>query len=139
MRKNKLLLLLLLVVSLVLCTVCAQANEVYANGGNVAVGGGVASGGGGGSASGGGGGNESGNTSSGTCGTDATWVLSSDGTLTISGTGKIDARAFSYNEVNATKVVIEEGITEIGNYAFARCKSLENIISLILSPVSFYT
>lgn len=75
---------------------------------------------------------------SGTCGESLTWVLSDDGVLTISGTGKIK----NYDIISATlpdtaegleslnyspwclyrgdikKVVIEEGVTSVGTYAF---------------------
>lgn len=68
---------------------------------------------------------------SGTCGTNVTWSFdSSTGRLTISGTGPMqdyDETAPSYNHapwisaqlsVHITEVVIEEGVTTIGEYAF---------------------
>ncbi len=119
MGNKKLLLLLVLVTTLVLCGICAKASGVNVSGGNVAAGGGAIAGGSG---------SETSQDLSGTCGTNATWKLSDDGTLTISGTGKIDANAFSYNKVNAVKLVIEEGITEIGNYAFEQCYRLREVI-----------
>ena len=72
---------------------------------------------------------------SGTCGENLTWKLSCDSVLTISGTGDmIDFEAFQYNATpwpeyrNTIKsVIIGEGITRIGNYAFYYC---HNIISV---------
>ncbi len=60
---------------------------------------------------------------SGTCGDDATYTLTSDGVLTISGTGAIDRVAFEGN-TDIVTVVIEDGITSIGNWAFGDCTSL---------------
>ena len=63
---------------------------------------------------------------SGTCGDNATWSISAEGVLTISGTGAIG----DYTENDApwqslradiTAIVIEKGITRIGNYAFHDC------------------
>lgn len=72
-------------------------------------------------------------TASGTCGTNLTWVLK-DWTLTISGTGAMK----NYSRVNSKSpwysyrsqfqsVVIEEGITSIGEFAFYNCNSLTDI------------
>ena len=73
--------------------------------------------------------------SSGTCGDDLTWTLSDDGVLTISSTGPMndyeswgDNRAPWYNSRSAIKsVVIEDGVTSIGNYAFHNCSALTSI------------
>lgn len=60
---------------------------------------------------------------SGTCGDNLTWTLSDDGTLTISGTGRM-MDGWHYSNFPTTsgelvkKVVIEEGVTSIGNEAF---------------------
>ena len=64
-------------------------------------------------------------------GTNLTWTLDAEGTLTISGEGAMaDYKGTSYNGVGGTsapwgehweslqKLVIEEGVTSIGNYAF---------------------
>ena len=63
-----------------------------------------------------------------------TWTLYADGTLTISGTGAMkDYSNFVWNEnpvynnLNVKKIVIEEGITSIGNYAFWNCSNLTSI------------
>ncbi len=60
---------------------------------------------------------------SGTCGTNLTWVLECDSTLRISGTGAMTNFSSGsrpwYSIANLIKhVVIEEGVTTIGNYAF---------------------
>ncbi|MCD7712775.1 MAG: leucine-rich repeat protein, partial [Firmicutes bacterium] len=67
---------------------------------------------------------------SGTCGDNLTWTLE-DGTLTISGTGEMyDYDEFStpWNDYSdsITSVVIEEGVTAIGSYAFSGM-SIESI------------
>lgn len=67
---------------------------------------------------------------SGTCGANLTWVLECDSTLRISGTGEMSDYSTSpwINLSNVIKrVVIEEGVTSIGNYAFDR---MENIVSV---------
>ena len=61
-----------------------------------------------------------------------TWKLDADGTLTISGTGAM--KNYDYdnpspvcNNSNVKKVVIEDGVTSIGNWAFESCSSLTSI------------
>ena len=65
-----------------------------------------------------------------------TWTLYADGTLTISGTGAMkdydyddnsDNRSPVCDNQNITKVVIEDGVTSIGNYAFFYCTGLTSI------------
>ena len=62
-----------------------------------------------------------------------TWKLDADGTLTISGTGAMKNydskknRNPVYNNSNVKTVVIEDGVTSIGNYAFTYCVSLTSI------------
>ncbi len=66
---------------------------------------------------------------SGTTG-DCTWTLDNEGTLTISGEGAMKDYPYSgapWKELSFTKVVIEDGVTNIGNHAFIRCKGLTNI------------
>ncbi len=69
-------------------------------------------------------------TYSGTCGDDLTWTYdSSTYTLTISGTGamydyKSNNRPWESYEDKIKDVVIEEGVTSIGNYAFYHCDNL---------------
>lgn len=72
-------------------------------------------------------------TSSGTCGESLTWILDGDGLLTISGTGEMENYASSldvpwYDYTDAiTAVVIEPGVTTIGDRAFYFCESLTAI------------
>ena len=62
-----------------------------------------------------------------------TWKLYEDGTLTISGTGAMkdynadDNLSPAYNNSKVKKVVIEDGVTSIGAYAFYECSSLTSI------------
>lgn len=56
-----------------------------------------------------------------------TWTLSDDGTLTISGTNmpNYDSDSPWYSQRNEIKnVVIEDGVANIGDYAFCDCKNL---------------
>ena len=79
---------------------------------------------------------------SGNCGTtdhesDVTWSLTDAGVLTISGTGvmadfgnpNFDTKAPWYASYasNITSVVIESGVTSVGNYAFYGCNNLTSI------------
>ncbi len=76
---------------------------------------------------------------SGTCGENVTWEFdSSTGTLTISGTGEMDDYESSNNcpcncpwesyEYNIKKVVINNGVTTVGNYAFDDLSGLKTVI-----------
>lgn len=76
---------------------------------------------------------------SGTCGIDLTWTLDDNGLLTISGTGEMEDYYNKENGVgvwvttapwgtNIQNVVIKEGVTSIGQYAFFGCESLKDII-----------
>ncbi len=70
---------------------------------------------------------------SGTCGENLTWTfVESTGTLTISGSGEMTN--YSYLEVpwhnfrnNITKVIINSGVTTIGERAFSGCSGLTSI------------
>lgn len=77
---------------------------------------------------------------SGTCGVDGdnvTWTLDSNGKLTISGTGEM--KDYGYNDVerpmqpwtlhggDVKSVVISEGVTNIGEYAFSGRESLTSV------------
>ena len=59
-----------------------------------------------------------------------TWKLYEDGTLNISGTGAMkdynidDNQSPVINHQNVKKVVIEDGVTSIGDWAFYHCSSL---------------
>ena len=71
---------------------------------------------------------------SGTCGDNLTWKLD-NGTLTISGTGEMKNYSGNLNQsapwhsnIKSIKsVVIEKGVTNIGDYAFSWCNSLTSI------------
>ena len=68
---------------------------------------------------------------SGTCGDNLTWTLDNNGTLTISGTGRMwdwshnKSLWYYYDELK--NVIIENGVTSIGAYAFQSCGSLTSI------------
>lgn len=68
---------------------------------------------------------------SGTCGENLTWVLDEAGTLTISGTGDMDRYSqysvspWSYSSVR--KIVVTEGVTGIGDWAFHRCYNATSV------------
>ena len=67
---------------------------------------------------------------SGTCGDNLTWVLDVDGVLTISGSGEMWDRYSLNGEWDTVKVetvVLEQGVTSIGELAFEGCSSLINI------------
>ena len=66
---------------------------------------------------------------SGTCGEHATWAFDEgNGTLTISGTGEITDPSSKYSFAKKiNKVIIEEGVTGIGEYAFASCTNLTEV------------
>ena len=66
---------------------------------------------------------------SGTTG-ECTWTLDSDGVLTISGNGKMADYDLSKSApwgTSITEVVIENGVTSIGTFAFTDCTSLANV------------
>ena len=72
----------------------------------------------------------------GTCGAQGdnlTWSLSCDGTLTISGTGAM-VHYWAYEDIpwwnyrgSIQRIVIEEGVTTIGNHAFVHCSNLTSV------------
>ena len=67
---------------------------------------------------------------SGACGENLTWTLDAAGTLTVSGTGAMGDyyRAPWYSNRDSIKaVVIESGVTAIGDRAFSGCSSLSSI------------
>jgi hypothetical protein len=75
---------------------------------------------------------------SGVCGDSLNWVLTTDSTLTISGSGIMfdyqyiqlingtTAPWYDYKE-DFTMVIIENGATRIGNFAFRTCNNLTSI------------
>ena len=72
---------------------------------------------------------------SGECGEALIWELAEDGTLTISGTGAMTDWKYTGHgstsiwdkNTDITKVVIEEGVTSIGNYAFYGCSRISEV------------
>ncbi len=78
---------------------------------------------------------------SGTCGDNLTWVLDAEGTLTISGTGPMDDYSYPFlssgiiypqypwKDVadSIKQVVIQEGVTSIGETAFIVCRNLTDV------------
>ena len=83
---------------------------------------------------------------SGTCGANLTWTLTKDGVLTISGEGEMfsftlvvsplsitpmseDTESAPWGEYTAliAKVIVKDGVTSIGDNAFAACENLKEI------------
>lgn len=82
---------------------------------------------------------------SGTCGENAAWTLAEDGTLTISGSGDmknytVDSMPWYANRADITKVVVGEGITAVGDYAFSNCRNLTEVElnSSVLTSIGDY-
>ena len=75
---------------------------------------------------------------SGTCGKNAVWSFDAEtGTLTISGTGSTTNYAYHFESEQApwtplsgqlTRVVVEEGITRLGDHAFTECTNLVEVV-----------
>ena len=72
---------------------------------------------------------------SGTCSDNLTWTLSEDGVLTISGTGAMedydlwgsDPAPWYVSQSSVKIVVIEDGVTSVGDHAFLDCSRLESV------------
>ncbi len=71
---------------------------------------------------------------SGTCGDNLTWTLDSEGKLTISGTGEMEFNGGYYFDVpwysqrsSIYRVIIQNGVTSIGDSAFSDCSSLTSV------------
>ena len=63
----------------------------------------------------------------GTCGENAKWILNGDTkTLVICGTGKMTSGTWDKNSIKS--VVIENGITSIGDEVFFSCSSLKSVV-----------
>ena len=66
--------------------------------------------------------------STGTCGESLVWELDDEGTLTISGTGEMydwkTRESPFYNNRDIKTVIIEDGVTFIGGYAFQQCQNI---------------
>ena len=69
---------------------------------------------------------------SGTCGPNLNWQLTDDGVLTITGTGQMKDYNDSYAQspwsyTNVKEVMMSDGVTSIGEYAFYFCTKLTSI------------
>ena len=77
------------------------------------------------------------------CGDNLNWSLSSDGVLTVSGTGKMytftntNMPWYIYRKV-IDKIVIEEGVTSVGERAFSACSVKTVVISDSVTTISGY-
>ena len=69
---------------------------------------------------------------SGQCGENLTWTLDKKGLLTISGTGEMkdwDSFRGPFNSNSKIKkVILEKGVTGIGEYAFYGCENLKEVV-----------
>lgn len=76
------------------------------------------------------------------CGTNLTWSLDGLGTLIISGTGSMTDFTSSYDDdtkensvdspwfehrLDIQKIIINSGVTSIGNFAFAFCSNVTSV------------
>ncbi len=66
----------------------------------------------------------------GKCGENVTYSLSNDGVLTISGSGEMydfttDSPFYKSTEIKS--IVVEDGVTSIGVWAFSKCSALESV------------
>ncbi len=80
---------------------------------------------------------------SGTCGEDAEWELWSNGLLKIKGSGCMeyyDSESTPWYEYRTLiyKIDIEDGITEISDYAFADCTSLYDVVIPANAYIGYY-
>lgn len=67
----------------------------------------------------------------GSCGEDLTWTLDNTGTLTVSGQGSMPSYANEpapWQQLPVKTVVIEDGVTNVGSYAFSDCTALTHVI-----------
>ena len=64
---------------------------------------------------------------SGACGDNLTYTLDSNGVLTISGTGDMQNSSFGWNKNKIKSVIINDGVTSIGDSAFDGCTGLTSI------------
>lgn len=74
---------------------------------------------------------------SGTCGENLTWALDNEGTLTISGTGAmvnygytsvLDGAPWYDKRSDIKTVVVNSGVTTIGDFAFSHCTNLTSVV-----------
>ena len=83
-----------------------------------------------------------GDTSDGSDGKNLSWYLDADGVLTISGVGKMTDASPWKDDLRVTKVIIENGVTSIGNEAFYGCTNMTYVTMadsvLTIGKYSFY-
>lgn len=87
-------------------------------------------------------------TDSGICGDNLTWTLDDTGTLTISGTGPMLNYAYSAYQKATTpwqsqaasirKILVEEGVTTLGSYAFYYCAVQQVSLPESLTAIGSY-
>ncbi len=71
---------------------------------------------------------------SGVCGDNLTWILDDSGTLTINGTGNMTDWSYTQyspwhdNSDNIKAIIIENGVTSIGNLAFTNCGNMASVV-----------
>jgi len=65
---------------------------------------------------------------SGSCGENASFVLTSDGTMTISGYGQVTSPVLTVYNTAVKKLVIDDGITGIGNSAFWGYTAIKDVV-----------
>jgi len=70
---------------------------------------------------------------SGTCGANLTWKLTNNGLLTISGSGAMDdyglfSSPWNFYRNSIKTVVIDSGVTTIGNFAFFDCRNVTSVV-----------
>ena len=68
----------------------------------------------------------------GACGSQLTWTLYEDGLLIITGTGAMDdlpetEKPWTSEQTSVCKVLIQDGVTSIGEKAFSQCESLTEV------------
>lgn len=68
---------------------------------------------------------------SGKCGQSVDWVLYDNGVLSISGTGEmyndVESLIFAHIRQDIKKVIIEDGVTSVGDYIFRGCSNIVDI------------
>lgn len=68
---------------------------------------------------------------SGTCGPDLKWHLTDNGVLTISGNGEMNDYSYRnrspWSKSDIKRIIIGDGVTTIGKYAFADCRVLTSV------------
>lgn len=71
-----------------------------------------------------------------------TWMLTSDGVLTISGTGKMRDYTHSgktpWREIEFTDIIIQDGVTRIGSYAFYNINVINVTIAGSVESIGSY-